>query len=255
MIPDTCFMRKNLIYLLSLCLPAALASSAWAGDFVVGVESNDYLPLYKGDANSYSGFAREVLDAFATRYGHTFRYRTMPVARLYHEFLVQQSLDFKFPDNPMWNPSLREHIPVSYSNGLVMVTDGLLVPPAKKGSGLVNIHRIATVRGFSPHPYADQIREKKITLFEVNTPDAAMNMAAAGRVDAAFLGTIAARYIMNEVIKQPGVLVFDDSLPYSRGEFSLATLAHPKVIKQMNDFLGKEKELVVKLKAKYKITE
>jgi polar amino acid transport system substrate-binding protein len=53
----------------------------------------------KGIGGNYAGYARDVLDTFAAQYGHTFSYKPMPVARLWDEYLVQKSVDIKFPDN------------------------------------------------------------------------------------------------------------------------------------------------------------
>lgn len=54
---------------------------------------------YQGE--EYGGFARKFLDRFAASRDYTFRYKILPVARLFHEFLQEKGeLDFKFPDNP-----------------------------------------------------------------------------------------------------------------------------------------------------------
>jgi ABC-type amino acid transport substrate-binding protein len=239
--------------LLSTLIAGILSTSVWAGNFTVGVEGTDYMPIAKGDGAAYSGYAKDLLDAFAAKSGHTFTYKPMPVARLWDEFLVQKSLDFKFPDNGYWNGDAKKGIKVTYSSGLVAVTEGLLVAPASKGKGSVS--KIVTLRGFTPFPYLDQIKDKKVALTEVNSADAAINMVEAGRVDGVYLGVLAGNYIMAEVMKKPGVLVYDDKLPNSKNDFSLSTISRPEVIAQMNEFLSKEKDTVAKLKAKYKITE
>lgn len=239
--------------LLTVLLTGICSTSAWPGSFTVGVEATDYLPISKGDAGGYSGYARELLDAFASKSGHTFTYKPMPVARLYDEFAVQKTLDFKFPDNAYWASDAKKGVTIIYSKGLVAVTEGLMVLPANRGKGAVA--KIVTIRGFTPFPYLDQISAKKITVSEANTPDAALNMVEAGRVDGAYMGQMAANYILSEVLKKPGALVFDDKLPNSKNDFSLSTIAHPDVIMQMNEFLIREQGTVAKLKAKYKIIE
>lgn len=245
-------MKRRSVVLVSL-LASLWGAQALAGSFTVGVEGTDYLPIYKGDGGSYTGYARELLDAFAAKNGHTLTYKTMPVARLWDEFLVQKSLDLKFPDNGYWNGDAKKGLKIAYSQGLVAVTDGLLVLPANKGKGSVS--KIATLRGFTPYPYMDQIKDKKVSVVEVNSTDAAINMGEAGRVDGVYLGVQAANYVMAESMKKPGVLVFDDKLPHAKNDFSLSSIAHPEVVQQMNEFLSKEKDTVAKLKAKYKITE
>lgn len=232
-----------------------VSTSAWSGSFTVGVEATEYMPIYKGDAGAYTGYARELLDAFGASAGHTFTYRPTPIARLYDEFLVKKSVDFKFPDNVFWATDAKKGMKIVYSSGLVSVTEGLLVQPANKGKGLGSIGKIATIRGFTPYPYLDQIKAKKILVSEVDSPEAALNMANAGRVNGVYMGAIPANYILTEVMKKPGALVFDETLPVSRNDFTLSSLTHPEVIKQMDEFLVKEKDRVAKLKAKYKIAE
>ncbi len=40
--------------------------------FIIGVDDISYFPMYGLENGRYSGFAREVLDAFALEYGYTF---------------------------------------------------------------------------------------------------------------------------------------------------------------------------------------
>ncbi len=235
-------------------LAALTWPAAWAGNFSIGVEVTEYLPISRGDGGNYTGYARELLDAFAAKYGHTFTYKPWPVSRLFDEFTVQKSIDFKFPDNAFWAADAKKGITIAYSKGIVSVTEGLMVLPANKGK-VTTVTKIATLRGFTPFPYLDQIKAKKITVTEVNTTDAALSMGEAGRVDGVYLGVLAANYTLAEVMKKPGALVFDDKLPNSSNDFSLSSISHPEVIKQMDEFLVKEKDTVLKLKAKYKIVE
>ena len=241
-------------FVISAVIALSASSYAWSGAYTIGVEATDYLPVSKGDTGEYKGYARDLLDAFATKYGHQFTYKPVPVARLYDEFLVKKSVDFKFPDNGYWAGDAKKGITLSYSKGLVSVTDGTLVLPSNKGKSS-SLSKLGTLRGFTPFPYLDQIKDKKVTVAEANSADAAISMGEAGRVEGVYMGILAANYVMTEVMKKPGILVFDDKLPKSTGDFSLSTIAHADVIKQMDEFLVKEKDTVTKLKAKYKIKE
>ena len=174
---------------------------------------------------------------------------------MYDEFAVKKTLDFKFPDNPNWSKDVKKDVNIVYSAGVLAVKQGVMVLPANKGKGLANITKMVTLRGFTPFPYMDQISSKKIEVMEVNYAGAAINIVASDRVDGAYMGVMAANYVMSETLNKAGMLVFDDSLPYATADFSLSSIAHPEVIKQMNEFLVKEKATVTKLKAKYKIVE
>ena len=244
--------KSTILAVLAACL---LSSPAFSGNYKIGVENTDYMPLYRGDTATYSGYARELLDAFGKKYGHTFSYYPYPMVTLFDEFAIKKSLDFKFPDNPYWVADGKKGIKIIYSKGLVSVTEGLMVLPSEKGKSLSNITKIATLRGFTPWPYMDQITSKKIEVVEVNYSGAAINIAAAGRVDGVYMGRMSGTYVIDEVLRRPGVLVFDDSLPTSKSDFSVSTIAHPDVIKQLDEFLVKDKDLVAQLKAKYKIVE
>ena len=198
---------------------------------------------------------RELLDAFASKNGHKFTYTPLPIARLIDEFAVKKSLDFKFPDNGYWAKEVKKDAKIVYSQPAVSVIEGLMVLPANKGKGVDSIKKLGTVRGFTPWPYMDQIKSNKIVVSEANTPEAVISMCEAGRIDAVYGSVIVSNYIMTDILKKPGILVFDDKLPNTKSDFSLSSIAHPDVIKQFDEFLAKDKDTVAKLKAKYKIVE
>lgn len=244
----TSFKKKICVTLFGL----SLGAGALAGDFKIGVEATDYSPLYKGDSGEYAGFGRELLDAFGAKYGHKFTYVAVPVARLYDEFLVKKSVDFKFPDNSYWAGDAKKGMNVSYSKGLSNVIDGAMVVPANKGKKAA-VATLVTVRGFTPYAYLDAIKAGKIKVTEVTSPEQAIKMVQSGRTEAAYLGVVAAEYIMNDKMKIPGALVFDDKLPSSASDFVVSSLTHPEVLAQLDEFLVKDKASVEKIKAKYKV--
>ena len=55
----------------------------------------------------------------------------------------------------------------------------------------------------------DQIKSNKIVLSEANTPEAAINMCEAGRVDAVYGSQIVSNYIMTDMLKNPSVSLKD----------------------------------------------
>ncbi len=236
-------------------LSCVVTDAAWSATFTIGVEETDYLPIYNGAEGGYTGYARELLDTFGKEYKHQFVYKPLPIKRLFDEFATKKTLDFKFPDNPQWQTDIKKNSNVMYSSPAVVVTEGLLVLPANKGKGIKSITKIGTLRGFTPWPYMDLITAKKIIVNEANSANASIEMTKEGRIDGAYLNTISANYIMGDIMKKPGILVLDETLPNNKSDFSLASIAHPVIIKQFNEFLVKEKDAVAKLKAKYKIIE
>ncbi|MET3131181.1 polar amino acid transport system substrate-binding protein [Oxalobacteraceae bacterium GrIS 1.11] len=247
------------VYKLGACLlvALALASGAVAGDvgrsYAVGVEDLQYYPLHTTTkANVFGGFAREVLDAFAKRQGYTFRYVPLPINRLYVAFLQEQSVDFKYPDNPKWKEALRRSLPIHYSASVITSEEGALVLPKNKGR---SIKSLGTALGFTPWPYLAAIDSKAIVLTTSNGFDGLLRHALAEHIDAIYVNIDVANYLLAEELNAPGGLVFDPGLPHARSDFSLSTLRHPEVVAEFDAFLQREHGLLQKIREKYKLEE
>lgn len=238
-----------------LLFAATVTVAARADTLVVGVESLDQFPIYKGEGSQYTGFGRDLLDGFAAKYGHTITFKALPILRLHDELLKAQTVDLKFPDNLEWNAEMRKGVKVSYSKPVLAVTEGLSVKPTNKGKGIAGQKTIGAMRGFTPWQYLEAINAKKMAFTEVNSFDALVKMAESGRIDGLFANSIVVNYFLTEERKQPNLLVFDETLPYTKTNFHLSSVKHPKVVAQFDEYLTKEKAAVDKLKTKYRIPQ
>ena len=113
----------------------AARPSAGKREMEAAYDATDYLPIYKGDGSSYTGYARRLLDSFASKSGHTFTYKALPVTRLHIEFAARETRDLKFPDNPHWSCDVKKDTKTYYSKGTVSVVEGLMLLPTNKGKG------------------------------------------------------------------------------------------------------------------------
>lgn len=86
-----------------------LITGAFSAEYTVGVEAINYAPFYSDEGGDYSGFARDLLDLFAERQGCRFVYKPLPVKRLFSS-LLNKSVDFKFPDNPDWQMTMKKRL-------------------------------------------------------------------------------------------------------------------------------------------------
>jgi len=253
--------------MIKACWAAALSAaltvgSAAAADikattqYTVGVEELQYYPLHStGKNNAFSGYAREVLDAFARQQGYTFHFVPLPINRLYIAFLTEKTVDFKYPDNPKWKAELRGGRKIAYSAPLVTSEEGALVLPKNRGRALHQIRSLGTVLGFTPWPYLPAIEQKTLALTVDSGLDGLLRHALAGHIDAVYANVDVANYLLVEQLKAPGGLVFDPGLPHARSNFSLSSLRHAKVLIELDAFLRREQPLLRQLKAKYKIEE
>jgi polar amino acid transport system substrate-binding protein len=237
--------------LAALSMGAAAAADT---QYTIGVEDLQYYPLHTtSKEHGFSGFARDVLDAFAKQQGYTLRYVPLPINRLYVAFLKEGSVDFKYPDNPKWKADMRAALKIGYSAPLVVSEEGALVLPKNRGRPLHRVRSLGTVLGFTPWPYLPAIDRNAIFLSEDDGIDGLLRHALAGHIDAVYANVDVANYVLSEKLKNPGGLVFDAGLPHARSDFSLSSLRHPQVLKEFDAFLRREHLLLRQLRIKYKL--
>ena len=231
---------------------AAFAGSATAAGktYTIGVEELDYSPVYATKDGNYTGYAREVLDAFAKERGYRFEYKAFPVKRLFAVFF-QEQVDFKFPDNPYWQSELRTGKTVTYSGSVVTYIDGALVRPELKDATPDKIKTLGTVAGFTPWAWMDLIKNKQVTLRENASFTALAQQVAAKRVDAAYASVAVLNYQLDNVLKTPGALVFNSKLPHSKDSYFLSTLKHPEVIAEFDAWQKGKQDFIRTLKKKH----
>jgi len=244
-------MKKNLLTFIAL-FSISIHSSVFAEDFNVGVEAIEYYPIYAKRDGQYSGYARAVLDEFAKKEGHTFIYKILPIKRLFNSF-VGGDVDFKFPDSPYWKKGLKEGKSVVYSDSVVEYIDGVLVNPTSLGKGKKQLKTLGVLRGFTAWDYLDDISSKAIKLKEGSSLKSLVQMVSADRIDGVYFNVIVAKYFMENTLFAKDSLIFDKTLPHTRGNYYLSTIKHPKIMVSFNKFLKENGALVESLKAKYNV--
>lgn len=228
-------------------------TSIHAEHYVIGVEDLRYLPYYDYHDGQYAGMARDLLDAFAVSAGHQFEYRALPIKRLYIEFF-SGNVDAKFPDNAAWLAQEKTGLPIHYSAPLLAFTDGLLVLPDRRERSKADLRAIATVRGFTAFDFLTEIRSGQIQLHEMDTLDALIRTTLSRRVDGCYFNVVVAERYLAQVLKQPGALVFDPSLPHTRSYYHLSSHKHPQLLSELDAFLQQNPELLPRLYRKWAAT-
>jgi len=160
----------------------AFTLQASAKNFVIGVESLNYYPIYLGRGNSYSGYARELLDEFGKASGHKFTYKPLPVKRLLSEFLA-----VKYPDNSKWAPNAKQGHAITYSDSTIEYIDGLMMLSANSAVNVNNLKSIGTLRGFTPWVYMDDISKGTLKVSETDTIKSLISMTESQRVQGAYI--------------------------------------------------------------------
>ena len=236
----------------------ALPLHVHAHSFTIGVENQDYLPYFTYQKRQYQGITRELLDAFASSQGYIFRYKALPVKRLFNDFLAGK-VDFKFPDNSNWQAELKQRRlqkgqPITYSDYVLRFVDGVMVLPENKGTGLRQFKKLGTILGFTPWAWLEQIKAGSVKKLETSNYHNLINMAISKRIDGIYANVVVGAYQLRQMNKKKA-LVFDPSLPHSDDYYFLSSINYPQIIKRFNQFMRDNKALIEQLKAKYKVEE
>jgi polar amino acid transport system substrate-binding protein len=228
-------------------------ASVPADDLEVGVEDLPYLPFYSVDRGQYRGYARELLDAFATARSHRIHYRPLPVERLYRE-LFDGGIDFKFPDNPDWRHELKQGRSLHYSRAIAPFMDGVMVLPQKIKTQSRPL-KIGTIRGFTPWPLLELIEQGDMLVSENNSIPGLLRQCLAGRLDGVFINADVARFHLANVLRRDDALTLDESLPHARSAYNVSTINRPDIIEELDGWLAENQELVTALRTKWGIRE
>jgi len=246
-------MKKRTFFCLLIACTFSASPLFAAQEYLIGVGDYEYYPYHSySDKEGYSGFARELLDTFAQKQNIRFKYKAMPWKRVVNEY-VEAKLDFVFPDNSHWDTDQKKGKKVYYSQPAVQYIDGVMVLPKNKGRGLGKLKTLGTMRGFTAWDYYDQINSGQIELLENSNFIPLLKQVIFKRIDGAYIETSVARYILNEKMKKPNALVFDQDLPHTTDFYYLSTIKHPKIIEKFNVFLSAEKDSIDQLKKKFKV--
>ncbi len=156
--------------------------------YVIGVENVDHLPYYKGEKGQYEGFSRVLLDRFAEKRHYRFKYRPLPIKRLF-KYFVKQKVDFKYPDNPGWSADMKKGKNIRYSTPAVSVVSGVMVLPENRTRPPEKFKKLGCMMGYTPSAYMDLIRAGKVKKVEAAATDFAglLKMARLKRVDGVYI--------------------------------------------------------------------
>lgn len=223
--------------------------------YTVVVQDYKALPPYSAYENgTYSGFNRELLDLFAETKGYKFKYVAYPVKRLFYVF-VNGVGDLKYPDNAKWALHVKKEAKIHYSDAAVEYINGVMVLPAKVGGGTDRIKRLGLVAGWTPIGFQDRIKGGLTKLLENNSYSGLLKQAMLQRIDGAYSNVATSKYYLKNVLKKPGGLVFDRSLPHVRSARVLSSIKHPELIAEFNRFLKDKATAVRALKLKHAVED
>lgn len=236
-----------------LLFPAfSMAQQSQPQTFIVGVEKQLYYPHSRYENKQFGGYAREFLDAFAAAKGYHFEYRVLQVSELFQQ-LVARKVDFKYPDNPYWQPNLKAGVRLAYSDPVSPYIDGVFVVNKNQGKSVAELKTLGAIKGFTPLEYDYLIRQGAIRLIEYESIDQLIKQTLSGKLDGAYGSVEVISYQLASNYSAGEQLVFNSKLPYTMQSYKLSTATRPRVLKELNVFLENNAALVEQLQKKHGI--
>lgn len=239
-------------YLLAVAM-ATLAFSTQAKEaYTVVVQDIDYYPIYRADPSTggYSGYVRELMDAFAMHQGIRFEYRVRPIRRMTMEYLAGR-YDFALPDNPQWDRAAKEGLTIHYSKPLLTFEDAVFVPKVQQHMPTEEMTDYGTIYGFTPWKFRELIDSGQIELKTASRPANLVRMAMAGRVTAFNLAVPVAEYHFHKLGAEGRFVPAPKLMPQIDSHYHLSTLKHPDLINAFDHFLQQQQATVNALLQRY----
>lgn len=257
--------RCQLLFLLLalwLIVEVGPVRMAQAGDndrvFHIGVEDLDYYPHFTLRNGVYSGFGRELLDRFGRDRNIRFVWHPLPIKRLEQEFWSGR-LDFRYPDSPRWSEGEKWHLDIHYSSPVTHIVDGVVVPENRSETLVQAIQQgqvptIGVIAGFSTGGLQEMARAGHVILYENDDLKALVRQLRHGRIQGIYGNVDVVRYLARQD-RSGRPLVFKPDLPFYPAEYTLATLKHPGILAEFDQWMLDNSAWIRLLKMEYGILD
>ncbi|WP_338363200.1 amino acid ABC transporter substrate-binding protein [uncultured Pseudoalteromonas sp.] len=224
--------------------------------YVVGVENIEYLPYYDGSGKnkqSYYGFSRELLELFAKQHKIKFEFYTLPIPRLYKEFIEHQHVDFKYPDNPNWHNAYKKklHSSITYSEPSIITHSG--IASLKPNITFNDCKSLAKVRGFTLQGLQALTKKPALKLLETDNVIEMIYLLFKERIDCIYISRDVLEYNLSEFFDTPVPVYFQHQLPVDKQAFLLSTVNYPSLAEKFSQFLQNNEKKINALKSKHKL--
>lgn len=235
------------LHFLVAALFSLLASFSYGQTYTVGVESVNHYPHYDFTQNEPRGYLVDLMREFARDQNMQIRFKVMPVEELWAAY-IKKEVDFRLPDNLLWQRDVKRDAQLTYSAPLVHFTDGVL-SLAKNDNKPVN--SLGTIKGFTAWDFKDQIDRGLIRLDTELTAKALLDGLIAGKYDGVYYNVEAFKSLLKESGLEEGQIVFRKDLKKTRSLYMLSSIDYGPKVLALNQFLRANKQWVRERKAFY----
>lgn len=247
-------MRDNLVSLKfcsAVLLLVTLNAVGKSKSLVIGAQNIDYFPHYNFNSTLDKGYAGAVFQAFGDKHHYQITYITLPTKRLQTE-LIKGTVDLAYPDNERWGRLASKAKGKHYSAAIAYATGGTMVLSRNVSLPIEQFKTLAIPHGFTPAKWFESIAKYNIKVTTFYDASAALQAVILGRADGADVEYHVARHLL-KVTGRSEKLVMATHLPSNIVEFKASTFKHPKILKELDEFIRSNPELIELLENQYQL--
>jgi len=235
------------LHVLLAALISLLASFSYGKTYTIGVESVNHYPHYDFTQNEPRGYLVDLIQEFARDQNIQIQFKIMSVEDLWVAYLKKE-VDFRLPDNLLWQRDVKQDARLTYSAPLAHFTDGVLSLAKNDGKP---VNSLGIIKGFTAWDYKDQIDSGLIGLHTELSVKALLDGLLAGKYDGIYYNVEAFMSLLKEHGVDESQIVFRKDLRKTRSLYMLSSIDHGPTVLALNQFLRTHKEWVKERKAHY----
>lgn len=247
--------RIAITYLAVFCIVVMQQTQAKEVEYIVGVEAISYYPLFDFATNDADrpSFTRDLLARFFESHQLKYRFVPLPIKR-FDKWFIEQNIDFKFPDNFRWRADKENKLNIIFSDPVIKLEAGTYVLRKNRNIERHHISKLATIRGFHPTLWLNEVQSKQVILQQENSPISIVKHLLRGNTDAT---NIDINVINSQLDKldQNNQVVLARNITHQQYYYHFSSIKYPEIIKLFNNFLVDNQKYIESLKQKYKIVE
>jgi polar amino acid transport system substrate-binding protein len=201
----------------------------------VGIEDVDYYPMFTKKGDRYkTSFLIDVMELFAQKRGVKFEYIHLPISR-FEEWYQQDSIDFRLPDNPMWNTNTENLV---FSGDIIELRADTVVLKKNQHKPVSTLKVLGSLYGFVPGAHwGNHINTGRTKfVFESSMP-VLVGLLKREMVDGLDVNLTVVHHHANELRYNTDDFVASTEAPNVQYTYALSTIAHPEIIKDFDAFL------------------
>ncbi len=240
----------RLFSVLGLCLAVSMlgvSTSAQAKTYSVGVEAVNLYPYYDFSSDKPRGYLVDLIRKFSNEQKFKIKFEAMPVDKLWAAY-INQEVDFRLPDNLLWQRDMKSEVSITYSVPLVYFKDGIISLPAYKDKPIT---KLGVIKGFTPWGWESEIDSGRIKKIEANNLSSLIEGLYERRFNGVYYNVGAFLKLTEEAGHAPGSAVFRDNLHKTRSLYMFSSIKHGKLVKAFNQFLRSNSAWVQRRKDHY----